>query len=1061
MDNINNQDNKNSSHNPFTEQAIAKTKNNIFGFFITRTRLVILMLIAIIFGGILALTHIPRESDPEVKIPIAIVTTVYPGASPADIENLITDEIENKLENLEDVKLITSTSKTGVSSIVIEFDASANLDDSIKALKDKVNEVTGLPDEAEDPMVTPIRANDSPIITFSLAGDLSDAQLKQLGEIIQDDLEKIPGISEVPLAGTRQREFLVTVDKTSLNRLQISLGSVVAAISMANVDMPLGNLTIDSVDYNLRAVAKFTSLEDLKKVVITNKTGTSILLSDIAKVEDDFADKQTVSRISIAGQPVVNTVSLQVFKKTGGNILNIVDSAKERIVEMQKEKIIPTNVAVEISNDFSFFIREDLNNLGRSGIQATILIFILLFLALSIKEAVISLAAIPLTFLITFFFLNALGYTLNSLSLFTLVLSLGLLVDSFIIILEGIFHNMRRGYNSLEASLIAVSHYHKPLISGILTTVAAFVPMLLVSGILGEYLKVLPITITITLLSALFVSLIIVPALSKVFLKHRQINKQLKHSYLERFLTDRLRAWYKIKVFNFLANRKAKIKFAIIILVVFLTSLGLLIGNVIPVKLFPEVNLEFGFINVEMPIGTDLEKTEAVVTEIENYLYNRSDVKSFVTTIGQSSSFGFDRSSTNEHLANLSINFTDIDKREKKSYEIGEEIRKDLSYIQEGKITIESISSGPPTGAPIEARISGHDLVVLDKLNNQVINYLSETEGVINVSSNQNASPADLTFTLNREALAQAGLSVGEVSGFLRTAIFGVTATEISINNEDINAVVQLDQNTIGSIEEIKNLSIINNLGQDVKLSRLADFSLEASLATLRHRDFQRTVTINADVKPDFTANDIVNEITKKIAKDNITPKGYTISFGGEVEDIQQSFSELWNAMIIAVLLILTILVLQFNSFKTPLVIFITLPLMLIGVVVGMLLINLPFSFAVFLGLISLTGIVVNDAIVLIDKTRRNIKEKKMLPRDAVVDAGDSRLQPILLTSITTIIGVVPLALADEFWLGLSISVIFGLSFATILQLFVIPMVFLQLEGKNILKERQNNQDLH
>ena len=853
----------------FADQAIAKISKGFFGFFITRTRLVILLVLAIIIGGALSLKDIPMESDPEVEIPIAVVTTFYPGASPSDIENLVTDKIETKLESLDDVKLITSSSITSASSIVVEFEAEADLEDSIRELKDKVAEVSNLPDEAEDPIVIPIRANDFPIITFSLAGDLTDTQLKELGEIIQDDLEKIPGVSEVPLLGARDREFIVTVDREALDRLQIPLNMIVGAIASANIDMPLGSITIDQVDYNLRAVAKFTSLDDLKKVVITQVNGTPILLSDVASVKDHFADQQTVSRISIDGQPTVNTVSLQIFKKTGGNILEIVDKSKERINILQEQQVIPASVQVEISNDFSFFIRNDLENLGRSGIQAAILIFIIMFLALSFREAAISLFAIPLTFLIVFFYLYARGYTLNSLTLFTLVLSLGLLVDTFIIILEGIFHNMREGYSSLRASLLSVAHYRKPLIAGILTTVSAFVPMLLVSGIMGEYLKVLPITISITLAAALFVSLIIVPTLAKVFLKRGKVDHMSKESYLEKFLTNRLRAWYRKTVSKFLDRRKAKIKLTIILTLGFVVSLGLLITQVIPVKLFPRIDLEFGFVNIEMPVGTDLQATKEVVQQVESYLYSRSDIKSFVTTIGQSSSFGFDGGSSNENLANISVTFTDMDERDKKSYEIGEEIRVDLASIPEGRISIEEISGGPPTGAPIEVRVLGHDLVTLAQLSNTVQDYLTNTEGVVNVSSNQDVSPADFTFSLDREALAKAGLSVGEVAGFLRTAIFGVTATEISIDNEDIDVVVQLDENAITSAEQIKNLSIVNNFGQDVKLSRVADFSLQPALATLRHRDFERTISLRADVRPGFNPTAIVTEVEKQMESED------------------------------------------------------------------------------------------------------------------------------------------------------------------------------------------------
>lgn len=1034
------------------EKRIAKARKGLAGYFITHFRVALLLILSILLLGSMAVMNIDRESDPEVKIPIAVVSTFYPGASPSDIESLVTDEIENRLEELDDVKIVTSNSQTSISSIVIEFEASADLDDSIRELKDKVAEVNGLPDEAEDPVVTQIRANDFPIITFSLVGNLTDTQLKQLGEIVQDELESISGVSEAPLLGAKETEYSVVVDKESLSRLSLPMSQVVGAIAASNMDMPLGDITINDLNYNLRTVSKFKSIEDLKKVVVSNDDGAPVLLEDVAQVQEKFKDVETISKFSVGGEKAVSSISLQLFKKTGGNILNIVDSAKERVEELQAKQIIPKEVKIEISSDYSAFIREDLNTLGNSGLQATVLIFIVMLLALSFKEALISLFSIPMTFLITFAVLYNTGFTLNSMTLYALVLSLGLLVDTFIVILEGIFHNIREGYGPRRAALLSVSHYKKPLTAGTLTTISAFVPMLLVSGILGEYLKIFPITIAITLLASLFVSLVLVPSVGGVFLKAGKPKEQ-KDSLLEKYLTNALRRKYKKAVVKFLASRKAKVKTTVSMLIMLFASLGLLVGGIVPVELFPKIDIDFAFVDIEMPVGTDLEATEKVVDLVEAKLYEKDYIKSFVTTIGQSSSVGFSSGSSNEHLANININFVDEEDRDLKSYEITEELRKEFKNINEGKITLQELSAGPPTGAPVEARISGDDLDVLDQISVAVVNILKETEGVINVNSNREVSPADLTFSLDKEALAKSGLTVGEVSSFLRTAIFGVTATEASIDGEDIDIVVRLDKDSISSVEEIQNISLINNYGQEVKLSYVADFSLEPALASVRHRDFVRTITVQADLEPGFTPSVVVPKIEKKVKEKNIIPSSYTVDFGGEVEDIEQSFNELWSAMIVAVLLIMIILVLQFNSYKKPFSVLMTLPLMLIGVVIGMLIFNLPFSFAVFLGLVSLAGIVVNDAIVLLDKTQRNVDEKGMLIKDALADAGDTRLQPIMLTSITTIIGVIPLAIADPFWLGMSIAIIFGLAFATIMQLFIIPMVYLKFEGKKQLKQ--------
>ncbi len=1034
-------------HDSFTEERIAKTTRGVFGFFITRSRLTLLVIFAIIFGGVVALLELPRESDPEVKIPLAIVTTIFPGASPSDVEELVTDEIENKIEELDDVRLVTSSSVTSLSAIVVEFEAEADLDDSIQELKNVVDEVIALPDDAENPVVEQIRVSDTPIVTLSLAGKLTENEFKDLAENVQDELEKISGVSRVSLAGVREREISVQVDRGEIERLHIPLGAVVVAIRSSNSNTPLGSVTLDAAEYNIRSVAELDTIEDIKKLVVTMVGGTPILLEDIAEVHDGFVERSSISRISLSGKAPEPTVSLSVFKKTGGNILDIVDTSKARLVQLQEEGIIPQNVAIETSSDFSVFIRKDLNTLGRSGIQAAILIFLIMFVALSIREAFISFLAIPLTFFITFFVLLLYGFTLNSLTLFVLVLSLGLLVDTFIIILEGVFHNLRAGYSAQEAALLSVSHYKKPLFSGIFTTISAFVPMLLVSGILGEFLRLLPITLSIILISSLFVSLVIVPSIASVLLRRKKTQGPPKISPLEKYITLALIEKYKKSMKVFLQSKKAMRGFLAVMVILFISSFGILVSGAVPVELFPEVDIEFSFINVEMPIGTTLEDTDSVVREVEEILLERNDIKTFVSSIGSSMSFGFgEGSSSGEHLANINITFADKVDRDLASYEINDELREALKNISRGTITIQEISGGPPTGAPVEVRVSGSDLPVLEELTALVTRLLKETPGTFDIEADRDVSPADMVFTLKQDALARSGLSIAEVSGFLRTALFGLTATEVTFDGDDVDVVVSMHMTDTDSIEEISNLSLITSTGESIKLSRVADFSLEPALAAIRHRDFERTITIRSNLERGFTPASVVLQIEERLKSEKV-PVGYTINFGGEVEDIEQSFSELWRAMIVALLLIVFILVLQFNSFKKPLVILFSLPFILIGVVVGMLLFGLPFSFSVFLGLISLTGIAVNDAIVLLDKAERNRKELNMLPQEAIACAGETRLQPILLTSITTIAGIVPLAFADEFWFGLSISIAFGLAFTTIIQLYMVPLWYTYLKA--------------
>lgn len=1050
---------------PHAAEKIKRTERGVMGFFVRRERITLIFMIAVVLMGVYALFNIPREADPEVKIPIAVVTTVFPGASPLDVERLVTDVLETKIEQLDNLDSVSSQSMLGLSSITVEFEASADLERSIDDLKSKVDEAVDLPEDATDPQVIEVRISDTPIITYSLGSTLDAKTLTEIGERVEDELEKIKGVSEVTLLGADEQEFLIAVNPAELERLHLSLSQIVGIIASANTDTPLGNVSVDEKNYNVRAVAKIDSLEELKEVVVTvTADGSVISLADIANVDEKSKERSSLSRLSIEGQKSENTVSLQIQKKTGGNILDIVDTSKEVLENLKEGGTIPPQVEVIESSDYSQFIRKDLQTLGSSGIQSMVLIFIILLISLSLREAIISLVAIPTTFLITFYVLYMGGYTLNSLVLFTLVLSLGLLVDAFIIVLEGIFHNLREGYSSKEAALLTIAHYRDPLISGTLTTVAAFVPMLLVSGILGEFLEVLPVTISVTLLSSLFVSLTIVPAVAVLFLgtkkrKAKLQSSEKKESILERTIIKYLLPKYKSLLIRLLNRRSAKYIFVSAIAALFFGSIALLATGIIPVKLFPEVDIEFSFIDIEMPVGTTLEKTDELVRQVESRLYNVPEIKSFVTTVGRSSGgFGLGPSGqSNEHLASINITYVDAKERNKKSYELNEELRKLLGDISIGKVTVQEVTAGPPTGSPIEARIMGPDLQTLQNVTDRVVSILEGTEGTINIVSDREVSPADVTFTLNRQALAQSQLTVGDVSSFLRTAVFGVTATEITREGDDIDVRVQLEEGSSDSIQDLQNLGIINRSGQAVRLSHVADFSFEPALASINHLDFERTTRVRADLDTGFNAAQITQQLEQSVEAADL-PTGYTVTFGGEVEDIEQSFSELWNAMIVAVILIAFILVLQFDSFRKPFIILLTLPMVIIGTAVGMIIFSLPFSFSVFLGVISLAGIGVNDAIVLIDKINRNVTEQKMNPKEAAINAGQLRLQPIILTTVTTIAGVIPLAFADEFWLGLSISIIFGLLFSTLLQLFIIPAVYLQFEGKRDLRRLREDQ---
>lgn len=1042
---------ENNSQNKELEKAVLKESKSFFGFFITNFRFTYLLLLAIVLFGTYASLTLPREANPEVKVPYAMVTTTFPGANPSDIEDSITDTLENEIKNLDNLKKYTSSSALGFSSIFVEFEAEADIDTSISDLKDAVDIAKAdFPDDANEPIVTEINFSDFPIVTYSLVGDFSDIELNRIADFLSIEFESIQDVSRVDILGDTEREFQIIVKKDNLEKYGLSLGAIANAVALNNFNLPAGDIEIDGFNYNIRIKGKFTNIEDLGNIVVTSIGETSLYLKDIALVVDSYKDKTTESRIGFPEVKPRNTISLQIFKKTGGNIINIVEESQKKITELESENLLPENLEIEKTNDNAVTIKNDLKTLGTSALQTMILILIILMMVLSFRGALITAFSIPLAFLITFGVMALQGSTLNSLALFSLVISLGLMVDNSIIIIEGIAEYISKHKKTpYEASLLSVWNYKKPILSGTLTTVAAFLPMLLVSGIMGEFIQVLPKTITATLLSSLFVALIILPTISTRFLKAEgsgeDFRNKKRHLFIEKHM-NRLRNLYAGYLESILNNEKKKRKLLNGVWIAFAISLMIPLSGFLGVEMFPPIDNDYFVINIELTPGTTIEKTSQFTKKIEDIINKIPDLDNYVTNIGSAASVGSTKdiektpNSNNSHLSSMIVNLVDKEKRGKKSYEIAKDLRKELDGIKEARVKVEEPGAGPPTGAPIEVRITGNNFKDLIGISDQVKSALSDIKGTINIEDNVSDSSGDFVFSVDRQKASFYGLTTAEIANAVRNAVFGLEASSITIDSDDIDITIKYNEHDFKDIEDLKNILIFNRQGKSVKLSQVADVSLEASVLSVNHRDGDKVIIVTASIVKDANLQKILAEFKTKSEKIEI-PQGFKIEVGGEVEDIDKSFKEIFLSMILSVILISFILVLQFNSFKQPFIILLTLPLAIIGVIFGLVILGLPFSFTAFLGIVALSGIVVNDAIVLIDKINKNINhDMELIP--AIINGGRTRMQPIMLTTLTTVAGVFPLIFASELWIGLSVAVIFGLSFGSFLTLIMIPILY-------------------
>lgn len=1044
------------------KKKLDKIEHTGWGFFINKKPIVVILILGIILFGVSSFLTLPREIQPEINIPIAVVSTVLPGASPADTESLLTEPLEKEIATVGDIKSLSSTSGFGSSFIIMEFEADADFDKRIQEVKDAAERGKNeLPEDATDPVVIRAEANDFAIVTYSLMGDLDISQLTEIAKDVEKELEKVSGVSKVEVVGGQEKQVEISIDSEKLQSYGLDINAVAGLIRMSNANLPLGIASFDKLNYSLRIDNRFENLEAIRNLpLITFADGarTQVLVKDVASVREVYPEKAVITKLSIQGEESLPAVSVQIHKKDGGSILDIVDTTKVRMEEMKASGLIPEGVQVGITNDNSLFIRSDLGALSSDGLETTLMIFLILLLALGLKEGLIAGFSVPLTFLLTFAVMDAFGLTLNSLSLFSLLIGLGITVDTAIVIMQGIHENVRKGIAAPQASLIAIETYKWPLIVGSLTNMFAFFPMLLVSGIVGEFLKTMPIVISAALIGSLVLNLVITPAVAAKFLNAEKAKG--KTTILERIFNAIGRGLDGV-VLNLTRSRLKRYLMIVILLVLFVGSMFLPISGLLKAELFPVTDQQYFIVRVEGPTGLTVAETQQIVIGVEEKLYETSEVENFLTIIGSNKSpalsEGFDVgvSSQDSNLANITVNLVPKEERERKSYVIAAETEKLFADFRDAKVVVDQLQEGPPTEDPVTVRISGDDLEDLKSVAESVLLIVEDTEGTKDVKNSLGNGLNEFKYVLDQDALNYHGLSALQVAGTIRGILQGIDLGNLQIDGEDLAFGVKYDLPMEEgyrdlSLNLIEDFEVNTSKGGKVALGELGDYYFSQSPSSISREDQKKIVKVTSALREGANAVDVAKKVEDKVKALQL-PNGVDISFGGDLEDVAESFADLYKSMIVGVLLILFALVVQFNSFKQPLIILITLPLALIGVFPGLALLGLNLSFPAFLGVVALGGIVVNNAIVLIDRINEN-RGNGVPFRFAIADASNSRFQPIFITTLSNIVGILPLALSNEFWAGLGFSIVFGLTISTVLTLVVIPTFYYMLEARRAKK---------
>ena len=1045
--------------------------NSVWGYFIKNRRMAIMLGFIVLIAGVFSYTQIPRETNPEIKVPIGIVLTSYPGAAPQEVADQVTFEIEQQVKSLENLKSFTSTSSEGLSQVTVEFEADADLEESISKLKDAIDDASSsLPDDAQDPVVQEISFDETPIVNYSFFGDLPYEQLLNSVQDVQNEIEKVPGVQSANILGERDRHILVAVREDDMIQFGLNLRTISQAISTYQLNGPVGNIELDELLYRVRIQADQEDAEKVKNIPIANQNGVLTYVKDVATVTEEFTEATTASRVSLNGQAAFPALSISVVKKTGANILDTSETIREVLADMEGDGSLPEEIQFLALNDLSEEISDEFNRLMTNALATVVLIFVVLLFALGIKEAMIGGIAIPFTFLVAFIFLYQTGNTFNFLVLFSLILGLGLLVDTTIVMMEGMHEYLYKDkMTPVNAALKTVKNYRYPLMSGMLTTISAFLPMLLMSGILGEFFKYIPTTVNAVLISAFIIGLFIIPAYAVIFMhKVRPDEKEARFTLWTRRIRDsflgKVNKHYTALLHYLLEKKGRRISMWIITIVAFSSAVALPVVGLVKVEGFPLVDVDYMFINIEAPVGYTLDRLDPIVRQVENVVQADPNIESYVLNLGTGGSTGLDGSGgvSSTHLATMTLNFVPEEERTERSYLIAQNYKDKLGFITDAKITVPELRSGPPTGSAIQVLVFGDDFSTLQDISTDVKERLVEFGGV-QVDDDIATSTAEFTFDFSssytKSLLRNYNLSVVEVTQEVRTAVFPTTAAVIKRGDEEIDIDIQRDWGDYKptSIESVNSILIQNNRGEYVALGDLTTAQIGANITSVRNYDGDRAVTVSSDVGQGLVPSDVLLQLNPYL-KNYPFPEGYSYRITGGNEENIQSFKDLGLAMVVGIILIFLILVAQFNSFKQPFVILLSLPLSLIGVIYGFWALNLGLGVATMIGIVALSGIVINDAIILIDRINQNRRERSMSLKEAVIEAGPARLQPIFITSITTILGILPISLTDAFWLTLGMAIVFGMAFSTVLTLIIIPIFYysteLKAERKRVAAEK-------
>ncbi|MDJ0568001.1 MAG: efflux RND transporter permease subunit [Pleurocapsa sp. MO_192.B19] len=1031
-------------------------------FFFLKTVFAILLSLLLIVGGLMGASTMVKEGDPDINIAIANIETTWAGADPETIENQVTDKIEKELKSLKGLKELSSASFNGSSIINVEFEAEAPIAESISLVRAKVDEAKPeIAKDADEPKVEQISTQDTPVLTVGLYGDIDLAILSKAAEELEDILETIPNVRKVDLSGNREEVIQVQLIPSRMITMGVSATQVANAIQQGNLDLPWDQIESDEIGTQLRYYGRFRSLSDLRNLPVARLSGDMggrvVRLQEVADVRRDLEREKNRAFLSSEREIFQPVINVDVVKVSGSDTIKVIDDSLAAIDAAKRNpNIWPYGMEYRIISTDADEINQDLQNVFQNVLEGIVGVFIVLLFALTWREAIIAGLSIPLTFLGTLAVLFLMGFTLNNIVQIGMILSLGLLVDVFILMMEGMHEGIFvEGLSFNRAVLKTVKTYAAPAFTGQLTTILALAPLMAISGTMGKFIRLLPIAAIVCLLLSYVIALLVDLPLSRYLLGNIQAQEQKSK-------IDRLTETASAKFCNWslaatIRNKTTAKIWALSAIALFVTA-TILVGSV-PGTLFPDDDWRKLSVNIELPPTTTLNSSQKVADDVGEILRSKDYLESVIKLVGQRSSLVEEsgiKPNDGNYLVGFSAIFTPEAERAKFSFEYVDELRQELNTALRqypGSSLVVNAETTGEGGDPIEIELVGTDMDELRRISGEVQLALRHISGAIDVRDDLGALRPDIKLRPRREAINFYGLADDDLALQGRYMMTDNDIGDFPLGGGEEDLEIHLstlwasrDGGIGGPTRRDELLSIPVFTRNGTTLSATEVFEIESGVAPLSitHRDAQRTVTVLAKNK-DRTVGEIVADLEPKLAqmKQN-WGQGYDYNFAGELETQGETFTSAGQMAIVAVFLIFAVLVIQFGSFTQPFIIMLAIPFAFIGTFLGFFFLKIPISFPAVVGMIALTGIVVNDAIVMIG-TMNNHRGNGMAVRDAAARGAADRLRPILTTSITTIVGIIPLALSDPIWFPLASAVGFGLVASTLIALLVIPCLYLLL----------------